>query len=476
MSEGQGSSFRFRAMQNLFPTQVVDPRVRDVRLLRRCFAFADPGEADAFAEAYLAIDRFSTDHASFFEIRLTLMDGDVTQALRFFDDVHAAARRAGTPADRSRAGEALRFKAQILAAVDRHAALALLQAAAEHHGDSALLMASLGRSLCSMNRSADAIGPLRQAADAAHATQDWQTLSLACNLLSNALLHEAQYDQALHHAQRNVRAAHATANSGADWAHDWLADAMAHYAAVHAEANDLAAAEPYMTRAEATWHLLGTRQPAARIFFARKAAHAWLRVAFGCGLADQVDEAHTATTRAVELLDAEAAVKPDDKDLQSDLAQAYLHVALAERSRGNLGLAVSALRRAAALRNLLLHCDRDGDGTGQGAAHAESALGRVYLHRGEFDSAAAAFDRALAHWRDTATAAKGSNHDLHVFALTLVQRASLEFDFDRDAYEAAALAMRELAHRTKLTEEQDDLFQFITDVLLQNRMHPANDP
>lgn len=474
MNEGPASSFRARAMQSTLSPQTVDPRPRDVRMLRRCFAFSDAAEADAFAEAYLAIDRYSTDHSSFYEIRMTLMDGDVREAVRFFDNVHATARRSSSPAGRQQAGEALRFKAQIQAAVDRPAALAVLESAAARYADSAMLLASLGRSLCGMNRHAEAIGTLQKASDAAHETKNWQTLSQACKLLSNAHLQECQYDQALHQAQRNMRAAHAAANGTSDdGLHEWLADSMAHYAAVQAEANDLAAAEPYMTRAEATWHLLGARQPAWRIQFLRQAAHAWLRVATGCGLAEEFDEALVATMRAVELIDDQAHQHPDDRDLQSDLAHAQFHVALAERSRGNLGLAVTALRRSAALRNLLLKCDRDHDRAAEGAAHAEATLGRAFLDRGEYERASAAFDRALSHWR--AAHATRSNHDLHAFALTLVQRASLDLDIDLAAYEQAAASMKELARRAQLTDEQDYLFQFVTDILMENRMRPAND-
>lgn len=95
---------------------------------------------------------------------------------------------------------------------------------------------------------------------------------------------------------------------------------------------------------------------------------------------------------------------------------------------------------------------------------------RLHLQRGEYDSATAAFDRAISKWKAAAELQPPPSLDLYVHALTLTQRGSLA-----DEGSEALDLMAQLAERGPLTGEQEDLFCFLEAALEMSPMSPAND-
>lgn len=475
MGEGR-TNWGAMAGVSLAGVVVDNPRLREIARLRRRYAFVNADEAMAFVEAYYALDRYSTDTSSFYEIRTALIDGDIIPALGFFDDVAASAQRSLQPKARENAGEALRLKAQLLAAIDRRAAVELLGKATEIAPSAPRVWLSFGRCLSFVRDELGATPALQKAAKLARANDDWMTLREACWRLAAIARSQREYDRALFWSQQNLKVMHgyASEHSGDIGWTEVLAHSYADYGQLQAEANSLDAGRRFLEQAESLWLAIARREPANASAHRCLVAKAWRLAAGGCIDAEEGDEAHEAVMHAIGLIEPALSDAPADRLLQAELAHGFHMLAEVEQFRQNLGHAMTAARRAAALRGLLFGCETGGGHGMEDAAHADANVGRLHLQRGEYDSATAAFDRAISKWKAAAELQPPPSLDLYVHALTLTQRGSLA-DEGSEAFEEALDLMAQLAERGPLTGEQEDLFCFLEAALEMSPMSPAND-
>lgn len=446
---------------------------RELRRLRQRYAFRNQTEFDDFAEAYRAVDRYSTDATSYFDICLRILDGDIAMGVRFFDDVRTRALAAGGEAGRTGAGDALRLAAQLQVVADPVAALVLAErATATSAGDS-----RTWRTLAHLHMSAGdtdaAIVAMRAAATAARekAGLDYHE---ACWWLAGIVAAIDEHDEALAWAHRSVVAAHASVALKPDDAarHVILALALRAYAIERACVYSLDDARPFIDKASEIWRRL--RESGRWTGNAAcEAGRLWQRVAEVCFDDDAVDDARAAVHAAIAVLDAEAVAAPADVGTQRQLATAWLFLGHIERKRGQLGAALVASRKGAALRSMLLNRGADRMGiASEDVGGAEMAVAVTHLRRGENDLARAAYDRALARWDGATPAASLDPNAIYNFALALTQRGTLDETCGRAFFERAERLLLDLDARQTLTPAAEALLGDI-DALLAGL--PAND-
>lgn len=448
---------------------------RDLRVMVRVYNFPDADAYSGFDEAYRALDRLSNDSSSYFELRMELLAGNPGPAVRFFEsEQKGALRRAEV--DNRRASEALRFAAQMLVIRDETRALDAATQATLIDPQSAAAWLTLATLQA---RQPEERTAARQsfltAARSASAAGDAALFHAACWKRSNLEGASGEGESALVWSQRSLQAAHDNARREPSIAANLrLGAALVHYSGKLALFRSLDACRPFAEQACDLWKRIG----AAGILDADAAivheAGVWREVAEALIGVSRFADAEFAARTSLAVLERAYDAAPGAAHLQKELATSFLLMAHIARRRHNLGEALAASRKAAALRSLLFLRSAHDLPLGLAAAEADASAGRAHLVRQEMAEAGRCFDRAIERWRAVGDRDPLADNDIFLLALTLAQRASTEPETSVALMEQAYELLTGLAARGPLTDEQDDLLADIEDVLaLPER--PAND-
>lgn len=446
---------------------------RDLRVMSRVYDFPDADAYKEFDEAYRSLDRLSNDSASYFELRMELLAGNPGPAVLFFESVHKEALR-HVEADNRRASDALRFAAQMLVIRDEARAMDVATQATRVDPQSASAWLTLATIQARLPEERTAARQSLLMA-ARLAGSDVAVFHAACWKRSDLEGAAGKGETAFAWSQRSLQAAHDNARRKASIATSMrLGAALVHYACKLALFRSLDACRPFAEQACDLWKRIGAAGNLDKDAATVHEAGVWREIAESLIVGARFADAELAARRTLVVLEQAYDAAPGAVQLQKELATGYLLMAHIARRRQNLGEALAASRKAAALRSLLFLRDADDLPLGLAAAEADASAGRAHLVRQELAEAARCFDRAIERWRAVGERDPLADNDVFLLALTLAQRASTEPETSVALMEQAYELLTGLAARGPLTDEQDDLLADIEDVLsLPER--PAND-